>query len=305
LPFHALHQYLQEIGRVELLTRAEEISLARRIEAGELANERLEAAEMLSERTRRKLRRIVEDGLLARQHIIEANLRLVVSVAKRFKGRGLDFLDLIQEGNRGLMRAVDKFEYGQGYKFSTYATWWIRQAISRAVVDQARTIRLPVHAVGRINSFRRASQRLQQELDREPSREEIAYEMGPGWNAEMVAEVIKIWRQPLSLDSPLGEEHGAFVGDFIANEEAASPLAEATETLLSEALDQALERLSEREELVVRLRNGLIGGHPHTLGEISHILGVTRERIRQIEHKALRKLKYHEIRNHRLRGFVE
>ncbi|UCH24256.1 MAG: sigma-70 family RNA polymerase sigma factor [Trueperaceae bacterium] len=304
-PYHALHQYLHEISRVELLSRAEEVSLARRIEAGEAARESLEAPEVLSERSRRQLGHIVKVGMLARHRMIEANLRLVVAMAKRFRGRGLDFLDLIQEGNRGLMRAVEKFEYRRGYKFSTYATWWVRQAISRAIADQARTIRLPLHVVVSFTRFRRASGRLQQELNREPSHEEIATEMGPDWNAEMVAEVIKLWRRPLSLETPIGEDPPAFMEDLIANEGTASPLEEATETLLSEALEQALERLGEREALVIRLRNGLIGGRPHTRGEVGYILGVSRDRIRQIEHKALGKLKYYEINNPGLRDFVE
>ena len=301
-----VRQYLHEIGRVSLLTLEEEISLARRIEEGEAAEKRLaEEGESLPERTKRGLKRVQEDGDMARQHLIEANLRLVVSIAKKYTGRGLSFLDLIQEGNQGLIRAVEKFEYRRRYKFSTYATWWIRQAINRAIADQARTIRIPVHMVETINKLTRTARQLQQELSREPTYEEVADAMGPGWNAEKVEEVFKVSQEPVSLETPIGDEKDSFYGDFIPDDNVESPVDQASKTLLSEELDKALDKLTERESMVLKFRKGLVDGREHTLEEVGAHFGVTRERIRQIENKALRKLKYHESRTRKLRDFLD
>ena len=301
-----VRQYLQEIGRVKLLTLEEEIDLARRIEDGEEARKAIEEqTEDLSQREARGLQRVVEDGDLARQHLIEANLRLVVSIAKKYNGRGMSFLDLIQEGNQGLIRAVEKFEYRRRYKFSTYATWWIRQAINRAIADQSRTIRIPVHMVETINKLTRASRRLQQELSREPSYEEIADAMGPDWNAEKVEEAFKLTREPFSLETPIGDEEDSFYGDFIPDENVESPVEQASKIILSEELEEALSKLNEREAMVLKLRKGLVDGREHTLEEVGSHFGVTRERIRQIENKALRKLKYHESRTRKLRDFLD
>ncbi len=301
-----VRQYLQEIGRVKLLTLEEEIDLARRIEEGEAAKKRLEDdTEAFDSRAERQQGRIVEDGELARKHLIEANLRLVVSIAKKYNGRGMSFLDLIQEGNQGLIRAVEKFEYRRRYKFSTYATWWIRQAINRAIADQSRTIRIPVHMVETINKLTRASRRLQQELSREPSYEEIADAMGPDWNAEKVEEAFKLTREPFSLETPIGDEEDSFYGDFIPDENVESPVEQASKIILTEELDEALSKLNDREAMVLKLRKGLVDGREHTLEEVGSHFGVTRERIRQIENKALRKLKYHESRTRKLRDFLD
>jgi RNA polymerase primary sigma factor len=300
-----VRQYLHEIGQVKLLTLAEEIDLARRIEEGKTAAERLGADEALSEREQRTLKRLTEDGQAARQQMIDANLRLVVSIAKKYTHRGLGFLDLIQEGNQGLLRAVEKFDYKRGFKFSTYATWWIRQAISRAINDKARTIRLPVHFTESLNKLRRASTQLQQTLSREPTFEELAAAMGPEWDADKVEEAFRLAREPFSLEAPVGDEEDSEVGDFIADESLTSPDEEATQALLNEQLERALGRLSEREAAVLKLRHGLVDNREHTLEEVGQQLGVTRERIRQIESKALRKLKYFEGRYHSLRDFLE
>lgn len=302
-----VRQYLQEIGRVKLLTLEEEISLARRIEEGEFAAAALEEAEegQLEAREARRLQRIVEDGELARRHLIEANLRLVVSIAKKYNGRGMSFLDLIQEGNQGLIRAVEKFEYRRRYKFSTYATWWIRQAINRAIADQSRTIRIPVHMVETLNKLTRASRRLQQELSREPTPAEIADAMGPDWTADKVEEAFKLTREPRSLEAPIGDEEDSFYGDFIPDDNIESPVDQASRIILSEELESALALLEEREAMVLKLRKGLIDGREHTLEEVGTHFGVTRERIRQIENKALRKLKYQESRSRKLRDFLE
>ncbi|EYB69780.1 RNA polymerase subunit sigma 28 [Deinococcus phoenicis] len=300
-----VRQYLHEIGRVPLLTLEEEIALARRIEEGEEARKRLDEEPDLEDRARRRLMRQMEDGAAARQGLIEANLRLVVSIAKKYTGRGLGFLDLIQEGNQGLIRAVEKFEYRRRYKFSTYATWWIRQAINRAIADQARTIRIPVHMVETINKLTRTARQLQQELSREATYEEIAEAMGPGWDANKVEEVQKVSQEPVSLETPIGDEKDSFYGDFIPDENLDSPVDNAAKTLLSEELEKALSKLTEREALVLKFRKGLVDGREHTLEEVGQRFSVTRERIRQIENKALRKLKYHESRTRKLRDFLD
>ncbi|WP_104991102.1 RNA polymerase sigma factor RpoD [Deinococcus sp. NW-56] len=301
-----VRQYLHEIGRVPLLTLEEEIALARRIEEGEEARKRLEEeGDTFDDRGRRRLMRQMEDGAAARQGLIEANLRLVVSIAKKYTGRGLGFLDLIQEGNQGLIRAVEKFEYRRRYKFSTYATWWIRQAINRAIADQARTIRIPVHMVETINKLTRTARQLQQELSREATYEEIAEAMGPGWDANKVEEVQKVSQEPVSLETPIGDEKDSFYGDFIPDENLDSPVDNAAKTLLSEELEKALSKLTEREAMVLKFRKGLVDGREHTLEEVGQRFNVTRERIRQIENKALRKLKYHESRTRKLRDFLD
>jgi RNA polymerase primary sigma factor len=300
-----VRQYLREIGQVPLLKLEEEISLARLIEEGEAAQKRLdEEGEGLPERTKRGLKRTAEEGELARARLIEANLRLVVSIAKKYTHRGMSFLDLIQEGNQGLIRAVEKFEYRRGFKFSTYATWWIRQAVNRAIADQGRTIRLPVHMGEHVNKLNRVSRELEQELLHEPSAEELAEALGPDWDAERVSDVRDLARLPIQLESPVGDEHDAVYGDFIADD-ATSPFDLASGALLSEGLERALAKLSEREALVLKLRKGFFDGRERTLEEVGAQFGVTRERIRQIENKALRKLKYHESRNRLLRDFLD
>ncbi|WP_424952550.1 RNA polymerase sigma factor RpoD [Deinococcus sp.] len=300
-----VRQYLHEIGRVPLLSIAEEISLARRIEDGETARATLEDDLDLNERERRRLARQVEDGEAARQGLVEANLRLVVSIAKKYTNRGLGFLDLIQEGNGGLIRAVQKFEYRRGYKFSTYATWWIRQAVNRAIADQARTIRIPVHMVETINKLSRTARQVQQELSREATPEEIAEAMGPGWDAAKVEDTQKVSQEPVSLETPIGAENDSFYGDFIPDDVLMSPSANADATLLNEAIERALSKLDEREAMVLRLRKGMVDGREHTLEEVGNHFKVTRERIRQIENKALRKLKYLESRSRALRDFLD
>ncbi|MEF2279598.1 RNA polymerase sigma factor RpoD [Deinococcus sp. YIM 134068] len=301
----ALRQYLHEIGRVPLLSVAEEIDLARRYEEGEEARRQLETEAELNDVQRRRLQRRVEDGSAAKQALIEANLRLVVSIAKKYANRGLGLLDLVQEGNTGLIRAVEKFEYRRGYKFSTYATWWIRQAVTRAIADKARTIRVPVHMVETINKLSRMSQQLEMELSREPSDEEIAEAMGPGWDAAKVEETQKVRWEPISLEAPIGDEGDSFYGDFISDERFGSPAEHANQSLMGEALERALSTLNEREGLVLRLRHGFVDGREHTLEEVGQFLNVTRERVRQIESKALRKLKYLESRGSSLRDFLE
>ena len=301
-----VRQYLREIGRVKLLTLEEEISLARRYEEGKEAKVRLEQeGEELPERTKRGLKRIVEDGELAKGQLTEANLRLVVSVAKKYKNRGLSFMDTVQEGNQGLIRAVEKFDYRKGFKFSTYATWWIRQAVNRALSDQGRTIRIPVHMGETLTKLNRMKRELYQELSREPTFAELAHAMGPGWDAGRVEEVFQLTREPASLETPIGEEDDSFYGDFIPDESLASPVDIASQNAMNERLGEALGRLNEREALVLKMRHGLIDDREHTLEEVGQQLGVTRERIRQIENKALRKLKYFESRNRGLRDFVE
>ncbi|SMB97068.1 sigma-70 family RNA polymerase sigma factor [Deinococcus hopiensis] len=291
----SLRQYLHEISRVALLSPPEELDLARRHEEGEEARQALEGApDDLDARARRRLQRQVEDGVAAKQALIEANLRLVVSMAKKYTNRGLGMLDLIQEGNGGLIRAVEKFEYRRGYKFSTYATWWIRQSLTRAIADKSRTIRVPVHMVETINKLARTSRLLEMELSREPLDVEVAEAMGPGWDANKVEETQKIGREPVSLEAPVGEEGDSFYGDFLPDERFASPMQSASQTLLGEAMERAFNQLNEREALVVKLRHGFVDGREHTLEEVGQVLGVTRERVRQIENKALRKLKSQE-----------
>jgi RNA polymerase primary sigma factor len=301
-----VRMYLKEIGKVQLLTAAQEVSLAKRIEAGLIAAAEMEEAEeagtKLDRATQRALQRTEADGLNAKRALVEANLRLVVSIAKRYVGRGMLFLDLIQEGNLGLIRAVEKFDYDKGFKFSTYATWWIRQAITRAIADQARTIRIPVHMVETINKLIRVQRGLLQELGREPSAEEIGNQME--MTAERVREILKISQEPVSLETPIGEEEDSQLGDFIEDSDAVAPPDAANETMLAEHLRRVLDSLSERERKVIELRFGLVDGHPRTLEEVGREFGVTRERIRQIESKTLCKLR-HPSRSSKLKDYLE
>jgi len=342
-----VRMYLKEIGKVPLLTAAQEIDLARRIEAGEFATELREQVEDGDKVDHKRLRRVIDhviairehqierfgkvegigrdkvskswrprtrehlddflrrverDGQLAKRKLIEANLRLVVSIAKRYVGRGMLFLDLIQEGNLGLIRAVEKFDYSKGFKFSTYATWWIRQAITRAIADQARTIRIPVHMVETINKLVRIQRQLLQDLGREPSPEEIGRQMGIP--ADKVREILKVSQEPVSLETPIGEEEDSHLGDFIEDSDAVVPVDAASFILLQEQLEAVLHTLSEREKKVIQLRFGLLDGHPRTLEEVGREFGVTRERIRQIESKTLSKLR-HPSRSQKLRDYLE
>ncbi|MEW1868817.1 RNA polymerase sigma factor [Streptomyces caelestis] len=294
-------QYLREIGRIPLLTAAEEVELARRVEAGLFAEEKLRLAPDLDSRLAVDLDRLVVLGRMAKRRLIEANLRLVVSVAKRYVGRGLTMLDLVQEGNLGLIRAVEKFDYARGYKFSTYATWWIRQAMSRALADQARTIRVPVHVVELINRVVRVQRRMLQERGCEPTPAEVAAHLG--LPAERVGEVLRLAQEPVSLHAPVGEEDVA-LGDLIEDGDAASPVESAAFLLLREHLEAVLSTLGEREREVVQLRYGLVDGRPRTLEEIGRLFGVTRERIRQIESKTLNKLRDHAFAD-QLRGYLD
>jgi RNA polymerase primary sigma factor len=342
-----VRMYLKEIGKVPLLTAAQEVDLARRIEAGEFATALRESVEDEGRVEAKQLRRVTEsvvairdhqvekfgkvegigrdriakswkaktrdelddflrrverDGQLAKRKLIEANLRLVVSIAKRYVGRGMLFLDLIQEGNLGLIRAVEKFDYSKGYKFSTYATWWIRQAITRAIADQARTIRIPVHMVETINKLVRIQRQLLQDLGREPTPDEIGKQMGIG--PEKVREILKVSQEPVSLETPIGEEEDSHLGDFIEDSDAVVPVDAASFILLQEQLESVLHTLSEREKKVIQLRFGLLDGHPRTLEEVGREFGVTRERIRQIESKTLSKLR-HPSRSQKLRDYLE
>ncbi|MEE0844911.1 MAG: RNA polymerase sigma factor RpoD [Eggerthellaceae bacterium] len=301
-----VRMYLKEIGKVPLLTASEEIDLAMKIEAGVAATEQLEKADggeiELDRRERRRLGRIEQVGLDAKQQLIEANLRLVVSIAKRYVGRGMLFLDLIQEGNLGLIRAVEKFDYKKGFKFSTYATWWIRQAITRAIADQARTIRIPVHMVETINKLVRIQRQLLQEKGREPTPEEIGEEMG--LTAERVREIQKISQEPVSLETPIGEEEDSQLGDFIEDSSAVVPADAASFSMLQELLSKVLDGLAERERKVISLRFGLEDGHQRTLEEVGREFGVTRERIRQIESKTLAKLR-HPSKSSKLKDFLD
>jgi RNA polymerase primary sigma factor len=342
-----VRMYLKEIGKVPLLTAAQEVDFAMRIEAGEMAtaltrhiedNGRADGKQLARvvqfvpkirqhqlekfgrvegigretvtkswrARTREQtddfLHKVERDGQLAKKKLIEANLRLVVSIAKRYVGRGMLFLDLIQEGNLGLIRAVEKFDYSKGFKFSTYATWWIRQAITRAIADQARTIRIPVHMVETINKLVRIQRQLLQDLGREPLPEEIGGQMGIA--AEKVREILKVSQEPVSLETPIGEEEDSHLGDFIEDSEAVVPIDAASFILLQEQLESVLHTLSEREKKVIQLRFGLVDGHPRTLEEVGREFGVTRERIRQIESKTLSKLR-HPSRSQKLRDYLE
>jgi RNA polymerase primary sigma factor len=293
--------YLREIGRVPLLTAEDEVELAKAIEAGLFAEDKLGGGIPVLGAIHGDLELLVGEGVKAKQRLIEANLRLVVSIAKRYLGRGLVFLDLIQEGNLGLIRAVEKFDYTRGYKFSTYATWWIRQAITRAIADQARTIRVPVHMVETINKLARVQRQLHQELGREASAEEIAAEMG--LEPERVAEIQRIAQEPVSLQSPIGEEESD-LGDFIEDADAVVPIEAAAFIMLQDQLERVLDQLAQREQRIIQLRFGLTDGHPRTLEEVGREFGVTRERIRQIESKTLAKLR-HPSRAQMLREFLD
>ncbi|SDS44922.1 RNA polymerase primary sigma factor [Paraoerskovia marina] len=294
--------YLKQIGKVALLNAEQEVELAKRIEAGLFADERLNSGEITDKKMIRDLKWIAHDGRRAKNHLLEANLRLVVSLAKRYTGRGMLFLDLIQEGNLGLIRAVEKFDYTKGYKFSTYATWWIRQAITRAMADQARTIRIPVHMVEVINKLARVQRQMLQDLGREPLPEELAKELD--MTPEKVVEVQKYGREPISLHTPLGEDGDSEFGDLIEDSEAVVPADAVSFTLLQEQLHQVLDTLSEREAGVVSMRFGLQDGQPKTLDEIGKVYGVTRERIRQIESKTMSKLR-HPSRSQVLRDYLD
>ena len=308
-----VRMYLKEIGKVPLLSAEEEIQLAEQMEAGNIASEKIailknrmdDSSEEEKEELKAEIKvqqRIVDKGSDAKKRLAEANLRLVVSIAKRYVGRGMLFLDLIQEGNLGLIKAVEKFDYTKGYKFSTYATWWIRQAITRAIADQARTIRIPVHMVETINKLIRVSRQLLQELGREPSPEEIAAEMN--MPVERVREILKISQEPVSLETPIGEEEDSHLGDFIKDDNVPVPADAAAFTLLKEQLVEVLGTLTEREQKVLRLRFGLDDGRARTLEEVGKVFNVTRERIRQIEAKALRKLR-HPSRSRKLKDYLD
>ncbi len=294
--------YLKQIGKVPLLNAEMEVELAKRIEAGLFSDEKLAKGGKISAKALEELEWIAEDGRRAKNHLLEANLRLVVSLAKRYTGRGMLFLDLIQEGNLGLIRAVEKFDYTKGYKFSTYATWWIRQAITRAMADQARTIRIPVHMVEVINKLARVQRQMLQDLGREPTPEELAKELD--MTPEKVVEVQKYGREPISLSTPLGEDGDSEFGDLIEDSEAIVPADAVSFTLLQEQLHSVLDTLSEREAGVVSMRFGLTDGQPKTLDEIGKVYGVTRERIRQIESKTMSKLR-HPSRSQVLRDYLD
>ena len=300
-----VRMYLKEIGKVNLLSSDEEVELAQAMGAGNEARSQLEELEQAGEdvpaEVREELEKIIRKGEAAKQRLAEANLRLVVSIAKRYVGRGMQFLDLIQEGNLGLIKAVEKFDYVKGFKFSTYATWWIRQAITRAIADQARTIRIPVHMVETINKVIRVSRQLLQELGHDPSPEEIAKDMG--MPVDKVREILKIAQEPVSLETPIGEEEDSHLGDFIPDEDASEPAEAASFTLLKEQLVEVLGTLTPREEKVLKLRFGLEDGRTRTLEEVGKEFNVTRERIRQIEAKALRKLR-HPSRSKKLKDFL-
>ena len=305
-----VRMYLKEIGKVNLLTPDEEVRLAQDMGAGDAAKERMEEIErakkkgeeiLLTPEEEKELKRAIKRGEAAKQRLAEANLRLVVSIAKRYVGRGMLFLDLIQEGNLGLIKAVEKFDYTKGYKFSTYATWWIRQAITRAIADQARTIRIPVHMVETINKVIRVSRQLLQELGHDPTPEEISEEMN--MPVDKVREILKIAQEPVSLETPIGEEEDSHLGDFIPDEDASEPSEAASYTLLKEQLIDVLDPLTPREEKVLKLRFGIEDGRTRTLEEVGKEFNVTRERIRQIEAKALRKLR-HPSRSKKLKDFL-
>lgn len=294
--------YLKEIGKIKLLSAEEEVELAKKIEEGKRAEERLKNDPSLSDEERFELQRKVREGERARKKLITSNLRLVVSIAKNYSGRGLSFLDLIQEGNLGLMKAVEKFDYKKGYKFSTYATWWIRQAITRAIADQARLIRIPVHMVESINKMNRKQAELAKELKRDPTPQELAEALNI--DVEKVEEMIKISSEPVSLEQPIGEEEDSTVGDFVPDEKSPDPVDYAAKNMLREDIRKLLEGLSERERKVIELRYGLLDGQPRTLEEVGQEFGVTRERIRQIESKAIKKLQ-HPNRSAALRDYID
>ncbi len=296
-----VQHYLQEIGRVSLLTASEEVELAERIERGNLAEERLNAADLPPE-MRRTLEQDVQLGQDARRHLIQANLRLVVSIAKKYVGRGLSLLDLIQEGNIGLMRAVEKFDYRKGNRFSTYATWWIRQAVTRSIAEHGRTIRLPVHMSESVGQVKRASERLAQSLERQPTAEEIAIALGQP--VDRIQRVLEAARRPVSLETPVGDEGEHTLGDFLTDEEIPSPTEFASTQLLRRDLANALDHLSERERRIIDLRYGLVDGRRRTLEEVGRALGMTRERARQIEAEALRRLRSPDVGQH-LRDYLE
>ncbi|MCL2324615.1 MAG: RNA polymerase sigma factor RpoD [Actinomycetia bacterium] len=302
----SVRMYLKEIGKVPLLNAAQEVDLAKKIEIGLEATERLESisdsGKTLARPEMRKLIRQEQIGMSAKASLIEANLRLVVSIAKKYIGRGMSFLDLIQEGNLGLIRAVEKFDYTKGFKFSTYATWWIRQAITRAIADQARTIRIPVHMVETINKLVRVQRQLVQELGEDPSPEQIGERMG--LDGDRIREILKISQEPVSLETPIGEEEDSQLGDFLEDELIQGPAEAANFTMLQEQLNWVLGDLSERERKVIELRFGLLDGHARTLEEVGREFGVTRERIRQIESKTLNKLR-HPSNSKKLRDFLE
>jgi len=301
-----LQRYLSEIGRVPLLGRDEEVALARRVDSGKEAEAHLASeGDALDARERRRLTRQVEDGERARDDLIEANLRLVVSVAKRYRTRGLPMLDLIQEGNAGLMHAVEKYDVSTGYKFSTYAVWWIRQAVVRALANGSRTIRLPVHFQDTLHRLRSSADRLEQELGRPPSREEIANVMGEGWTVERVDHTLRQARDTLSLERPIGEEQDTTLGEMLPDADADAPVDLASETALSDQLSRLLGRLTDREADVLRLRFGLADGEQHTLEAIGRQYGITREAVRQAEARALRKLQYLARRDLSLRDFLD
>jgi len=284
----AVRMYLKEIGKVPLLTAAQEISLAKRIEAGCEAVSTLESVDDISEKETKELKALVVDGLEARKKLAEANLRLVVSIAKRYVGRGMHFLDLVQEGNLGLLRGVEKYDYTRGFKFSTYATWWIRQSVTRAIADQARTIRVPVHMIENMNKLAKVQLRLLQEQGSEPTPEQIAVEMG--MTTDKVRAIIKVSQVPVSLETPVGKEDESTLADFVQDNAAVVPMDAVAFTLLQEQLEDVLDDLSVREKRIVQLRFGLLDGRPRTLEEVGNVFGVTRERIRQIESKTLSKL---------------
>jgi len=298
----SVQHYLQEIGRVSLLSAAEEVELAERMERGKAATVRLASAEVLSAQLRTALRADVFSGQDARRHLIQANLRLVVSIAKKYVGRGLALLDLIQEGNIGLMRAVEKFDYHKGNRFSTYATWWIRQAVTRSIAEQGRTIRLPVHMSESVGQVKRAAERLAQALERQPTAEEISTALGQP--LDRVERVLEAARRPVSLETPVGEDGEHTLGDFLQDDELPTPADFASQQLLRQDLAAALQHLSERERRIIDLRYGLADGQRRTLEEVGKVLGMTRERARQIEAEALRRLRAPEVGQH-LRDYLE
>ncbi len=294
--------YLKEVGKVPLLTKDEEVWLAKRMEKAVKAEASLESGRRISTQRKMKLQYDIDDGMAAREHLVTANSRLVISVAKKYIGRGVPFLDLIQEGNIGLLRAAKKFDYHRGHKFSTYATWWIRQGITRAIADQGRTIRIPVHMIETINKLIRTSREVVQDVGREPTPEEIASQMDI--SVDKVRQVLAVAQEPISLETPIGDEEDSYLGDFIEDKKTKSPVAETDIILLRERVEDLLETLTDREKKVIELRFGIGDGCPRTLEEVGTEFDVTRERIRQIEAKALRKLR-HPIRSQHLRGFIE